>query len=85
MPTTLPARIPPVDQTADFLGFLRALSRMYGVLAIAFALIVSIDASCGLFAGRTLAASIVIATGIDLPEADNARVGVLDWPENVAF
>jgi len=85
MPTTLPDRASAFDRTNGFLGFLRALACMYGVLAAAIALVVSIEAACGLFAGRTLAASAVIATGTDLPEADNARVGFLVPPQSAAF
>jgi hypothetical protein len=85
MPTTLPARLPPFDPTADFLGFLRALARMYGMFAIAIAFLIAAEAGFGLFAGRTVAASIVIATGTELPQADNARLGALTPLESAAF
>jgi hypothetical protein len=74
MPTTLPVRTRPLDAATDLLGFLRALAFIYGLLASATTLIVSLESACGLFEGRTLAASILIATGTELQELDNARV-----------
>ncbi|MBV8839513.1 MAG: hypothetical protein JO000_23515 [Alphaproteobacteria bacterium] len=85
MPTTLPERARASDPTADFVGFLRVLARMYMAIALVIAALVSLDAACGLFAGRTLAASIVIATGTDLPEPDNARIGFVAIPNRSAF
>ncbi len=85
MPTTLPVRSPAVDPTADLLGFLRVLARMYAVIALAVAPLIALDAACGLFADRTVAASILIATGIDMPGPDNARIEFVAIPSNVAF
>jgi hypothetical protein len=85
MPTTLPTRAPAPDPTADFLGFLRVLVRMYAAMALVVMLIVSLDAACGLFAGRTLEASILIATGTDVPEPDHARIGLVSIPNVAAF
>lgn len=85
MPTTLPERAPAPDPSADFLGFLRVLARLYMAIALVIAALISLEAACGLFAGRTLAASIVIATGTDLPEPDNARIGFVAAPNRIAF
>jgi hypothetical protein len=85
MPTTLPTRAPAIDPTADFVDFMRALARMYTVIAVVIATLIALDASCGLFAGRTLAASVLIATGTDVPEPDNARVEFVAFPHYVAF
>ncbi len=85
MPTTLPTRAPAPDPTADFLGFLRVLVRMYAVIAVMVAVLISLDAACGLFAGRTLAASILVATGTDVPEPDTARIEFVAVPAHVAF
>ena len=85
MPTTLPTRAPAPDPTADFLGFLRVLARMYAVMALVVTLIISLDAACGLFAGRTLATSILIATGTDVPEPDHARIELVAIPNTAAF
>jgi hypothetical protein len=85
MPTTLPTRAPAPDPTADFLGFLRVLVRMYAVIALVVAALISLDAACGLFAGRTLEASILIATGTDLPEPDTSRIELVAVPGHPAF
>ena len=85
MPTTLPVRSPAPDPTAEFLGFLRMLAHMYMMIALVVAALISFDAACGLFAGRTLAASILIATGTDMPEQDNARIGLVTVSNRVAF
>jgi len=85
MPTTLPPRGPAPDPTADLFGFLRTLARMYAVIALLLAPLISFDAACGLFAGRTLAASILIATGTDVPEPSNARIEFVSVPSRVAF
>jgi len=85
MPTTLPTRAPAPDPTADFLGFLRMLARMYAMIALVATLVISHNAACGLFADSTLAASILIATGTDMPEPDNPRIEFVAVPSNVAF
>ena len=78
MPTILPARARPVDASDELLGFLRALLGMYAVIAIAAALLVAIQSTFGVFAAQSFEASVLIATGVELPSSEPSLLLALD-------
>ena len=67
MPTTLPARSLAPNISEDLAGFGWALIRTYAAIAILLLSLTAVESYFGMFAGLTLAESILKATGTDLP------------------